>query len=884
MSMLLNPRNLRTENQVHPLGICIRNPRFSWSLSDGGARGVRHAAWQIECVDATGTKVWDSGMMSGGELSCECRGDLLRSFSCYKWRVRCWSADGTCGHDSPWARFETAGLDAADLKASWITHPAPAGYYEGSWESGVPNEKSEQGKSLHYPGIYCSRAFALKGRKIVRARALVTGVGVYALYMNGHQMNDDILSPATTDFHRRVLYSVYDITPYLACRHDEQVVTLALGNGRHIALYGFGKPRGWLQILLEAEDGSVEWVCSGKGWVAGDGPVRENSIFNGERYDARMRVPSCAEDLSGNVPAEVVEGYPLEAAQIPPIRVEKEIAPLRMWRSNDCFLYDFGQNFSGTVRLRLSVPRGTELRLSFAELIHADGTLNPASNRAARCSDCYVACGEPGETWQPTTTYHGFRYMSMEGYPGVPGSDTVTGLFFHTEVEREGDFSCSLQLFNDIHRAILWGQLSNLMGIPTDSPQRDERHGWLGDAVLCSEECILNFGAVAFWEKFLQDIVDTQLPDGSITDVAPKFWMSKPADPAWGTALISIAWSLYRIKGDRRILEKHYMAFCAYISFLVTAAEGFLIENLGTFGDWCAPGMVFPRKTGLAFTSTWYFQHDCGLLADIAAVLEKSADAHHFRELQENILSAMNARFRKQKWYESLPVSRWDFPDQTSQALALCSLLAQGEERKTVAAALDWLVTADSGDHVGTGIHGTRYLLEALTNNGFAEKAFTIASQETFPGWGYMLREGATTLWERWEKIETSGMNSHNHIILGSIDLWLYGAVAGIAVDGSRQVRVSPGILSKIDHAFARLEVPAGTVSIAWLRRGEGIDLELRIPPGCSGTLCMPAGFELAGLRSTPSDGTQEDLPVTGRDIVEIDSGWYKARLNRKGT
>jgi alpha-L-rhamnosidase len=882
--MLLNPRKLRTENQVHPLGICVRNPLFSWSLTDAGERGVRHAAWQIELVDATGTKVWDSGMMSGDELSYECQGNVVRSFSCYQWRVRCWSADGTCGADSPWARFETAALDAADLKASWITHPAPASHYEGSWESGVPNEKSANEKSIHFLGIYCSCVFALKGRRITRARAFATGVGVYTLYMNGKQVNDDVLSPATTDFRKRVLYSVYDITPHLLYGRDEQVVTLALGNGRHIALYGFGKPRGWLQILLEVEDGSVEWVCSGRGWVAGDGPVRENSIFNGERCDARMRVPSCAEDLSGLVPAEIIAGYPLEAAQIPPIRVEKEIEPVRMWRAHDCFLYDFGQNFSGAVRLRLSVPRGTELRLSFAELIHADGTLNPASNRAARCSDSYIARGEPGETWQPTTTYHGFRYLSMEGYPGVPASDAVTGLFFHTEVEREGDFFCSLPLFNDIHRAILWGQLSNLMGIPTDSPQRDERHGWLGDAMLSSEECILNFGTVAFWEKFLQDIVDTQLPDGSITDVAPKFWMSKPADPAWGSALISIAWSLYRFKGDRRILEKHYSAFSAYIEYLAAAAEGFLIENLGTFGDWCAPGMVFPRKTGLVFTSSWYFQHDCGLLADIAAVLEKPADVSRYRALQEKTGAAMNARFRKEKWYESLPVSRWDFPDQTSQALALCSPLVQGEERKTVAAALDWLVTADSGDHVGTGIHGTRYLLEALTNSGFAEKAFTIASQETYPGWGYMLREGATTLWERWEKIESSGMNSHNHIMLGSIDLWLYGAVAGIRIDGCRQIRFSPGILLKIDHACARLEVPAGTASISWLRRGEGIDLELRIPPGCSGTLCLPAGFELAELHTSPSHGTHERLPAPARDIVEIDSGWYTARLGKRGT
>jgi alpha-L-rhamnosidase len=879
--MRMAPRKLRTEHLIHPLALDTPVPRFSWCLADSGQKGTRQSAWQVELTDADGGLLWDSGKRAGQELSVECEKNVLRPFSCYRWRVRCWDGEGACGPDSEWACFETVAFDVAELRAQWITHPAPAHYYEGSWESGVPNVKSAEEKSLHYMGIYCSRIFSLKGRKITRGRALVGGVGVHTLYLNGIQVNDDILSPAQTDYTKRVLYSVYDITPCISRDRDAQCVTLALGNGRHIALYGFGKPRGYVQILLEADDGSAEWVCSDGSWKACAGPVRENSIFNGESYDARLHVPSCAEDLSHAVMAEVVDGYPLHAAIIPPIRMEKEIEPVRVWRVSEGFMYDFGQNFSGAARLRLSVPRGTELRLSFAELIHADGALNPASNRAARSCDRYIAAGEDGETWQPTTTYHGFRYLYLEGYPGVPASDTVTGLFFHTEVEREGDFSCSYQLFNDIHRNILWGQLSNLMGIPTDSPQRDERHGWLGDALLSSEECILNFGAVSFWEKFMQDIADTQSPDGSITDVAPKFWMSKPADPAWGSAFISIAWSLYRFKGDRAILAKHYAAFCAYIGFLDRAAEGFLIEKLGTFGDWCAPGMVFPRKTGLVFTSSWYFQHDCGMLADIAEVLGRTGDATRFQALRAKIVEAMNKAFRKERWYESLPVSRWDFPDQTTQVLALCSPLVEGEDRKLIAAALDRLLTADSGDHLGTGIHGTRYLLEALTAAGRAEKAFTVASQETFPGWGYMVREGATTLWERWEKVESPGMGSHNHIMLGSIDLWFYGTVAGITIaeKDCRQIHFSPGILEKISHAYARIEIASGTASIAWKRRAGNIDFELRIPPGSTGMLHVPAGFDLKGLYCAPSHSPKAIAPVTPGAVVKIDSGWYSGEL-----
>jgi alpha-L-rhamnosidase len=884
------PWNLRTEDMVRPLAIDTRAPRFSWRPPDAGERGARQTAWQVECVDAGGGPVWDSGKRPGGDLAVEYGGEALRSFSLYRWRLRSWDAGGARGADSAWAAFETAALDPGDLTARWITHPSPTAYREGSWESGVPNEQSSPEKSVHYMGIYCAKAFALGGRKVRRARALVAGVGACALFVNGGKAHADILSPPQTDYAKRVLYSVYDITPLLAPAAEEQCVALALGNGRHIALYGFGRPRGYVQILLEAEDGSVEWVRSDGTWTAGEGPVRENSIFNGERYDARLGVPACAGDLRGAARAVVVDGYPLCAARIPPITVEREIAPVRAWRAGDGFMYDFGQNFSGAARLRLSVPRGTEIRMSFAELAHADGTLNPASNRAARSSDSYVARGEPGETWQPSMTYHGFRYMLLEGFPCVPPSDAVTGVFFHTEAEREGDFSCSHALFNDIHRNILWGQLSNLMGLPTDSPQRDERHGWLGDALLSSEECILNFGAVGFWEKFIQDIVDTQMPDGSITDVAPKFWMSKPADPAWGSALISISWSLYRFKGDVALLRKHYPAFTAYIGYLERAAEGFLIEKLGTFGDWCAPGMVYPKKTNPVFTSSWYFQHDCGLLADIAEALGQTADCRRFRGLQGRIVAAMNARFRKGARYETQAVTPWDFPDQTSQAMALCSPLVEEGERAAVAATLDRLVTTDSGDHVGCGIHGARYLLHALTEGGYAEKAFTVAAQETFPGWGYMVREGATTLWERWEKIESPGMNSHNHIMLGSIDVWFYESVAGMAVSRTdwRRLLFTPGLFQRIGHAYARMEVPAGAASISWRRRtdaplraagGRGITVEIRVPPGCTGTLCVPDGFALTRLRLTPSCGREAEIPVPSGGTVELDSGWYTAEL-----
>ena len=875
------PRDLRTEHRDAPLDVDALRPRFSWRPTDTGRRDARQSAWQIEAADDGGRLVWDSGSRPGAEVEAAYDGVPLRPFSRYRWRVRCWDEHGDVSGYAPWVPFETAALSPVDFRGTWITHPNPARYDEGSWESGVPKERTALEQSVHYLGIYCATSFSLNGRDLRRARALVCGVGAFCVYLDGRRVGEDILSPAPTDYRKRALYTVYDIGPFIDPDRGEHCIAVALGNGRHIALYGFGKPRAYVQVLLETEDGETRWVCSDGSWKVGEGPLRENSIFNGERFDARMPIPSGSADLEGAVDAEVVEGYPLRAAMLPPIRVDQRIAPVRRWRAGEGFVYDFGQNFSGAIELRLSVPRGTELRLRFAELIHADGTLNPSSNRAARSCDRYIASGVEGETWQPAMTYHGFRYAMLEGYPGVPGTDTVTGLFFHTAVRREGEFACSYPLFDQIHRNVVWGQLSNLMGIPTDSPQRDERHGWLGDAMLSAEECILNFGANGFYEKYLQDIVDTQSADGSITDVAPKFWMDKPADPAWGTALLSIAWLLYRYQGDRGPLERHYDAFRRYLGFLERSAEDFIIENLGTFGDWCAPGMVVPRKTDLSFTATWYFQHDAGTLANIADVLGDAGEAARCRTLRLRIVDAMNARFRRGDHYETTPLSPWDMPDQTSQAMALCSPLVPIEDRAAVAAALGRLVTSESGDHIGTGIHGAHYLLIALTDTGHAEKAFAVAAQESYPGWGYMIREGATTLWERWEKIETAGMNSHNHVMLASIDRWFYGAVAGLSIGeaGFREIVFSPGRLGKISWAHARIETPTGAAAISWKRAGEDIDLDIRIPPGCRGRLRLPAGFAVGSLESTPAGGDREPLAGCAPTAPSMDSGWYHARL-----
>jgi len=867
------PEELLCEHAKTPLGVDIPQPRFSFRIPAATPPTWSFIAYQLLVIDEDGSVIWDTGTCNDARtVQVVYAGKPLRPFSWYRWRVRLMGRKDEWEPWSPESRFETALLCARDLQAKWISAPDPTWYQAGRWESGEPHQQTSADEGKHTFGIYLSAVLTLQqpSRHIKRARAFVTGVGVYRLYVDQEPVGEHLLSPAQTDYVKRVLYDVLPLDAKfhagVAQRHP---ITLFLGNGRHIALYGFGKPRGFVQILIDYDDGNRQWFCTDERWEVTDGPILQNSLFNGELYDSNRRTTPYgrqtvgAEKEGGTVKgAEVVEAYPIQAAALPPITIEHTLAAKKLWKTSAGYVYDFGQNFSGFVRLvTKSQPKGTRLTLRFAELVDNEGNLNPSSNRKAQATDIYLCNGGPID-WHPISTYHGFRYVLLSGYAGVPALHTLQGLFIHTETQRRGTFACSHEGLNRVHEAILWGLRSNMMGIPTDSPQRDERQGWLGDALLAAPAALLNYEATLFYEKFLQDIVDTQDEDGSITDVAPSFWMKKPADPAWGSAFISIAWYLYLYCGDEQVLHRYFAHMQRYIEFLLSHADGGIVTELGTFGDWCAPGLVTSKKTGLPFISTWYLHHDLALMEKIAHVVGNEREEKRYRGMKERIGEALRERYWKGTYMESLPMTPWDFPDQTSQAMALASDVLETEEAAGLAAYLDNLVAATSGDHVGTGIHGTKYLLEQLTRWGHQEKAFTIATQESYPGWLYMLREGATTLWERWEHITCEGMNSHNHIMLGSIDQWFYEKVAGIMpmAAGWSEIGFAPARFTRLSFASATVDTPYGEAAVSWERNDARVHISMTVPQGTRGLLF---------LRERNQDYQWESLPYEARiDLV----------------
>ncbi|HTQ53854.1 MAG TPA: family 78 glycoside hydrolase catalytic domain [Bryobacteraceae bacterium] len=798
------PAGLRCEYLTDPLGVDVRQPRLSWVL-EHSARGERQSAYQVLVSlhsEVTAGDVWDSGKVTGAEpVQVAYGGKALVSGQTYYWRVRFWDSQDRASPYSEVARFETGLFDAGDWKGRWI---------------GGANQMR--------------REFTLPERPL-RARAYVAGLGYYELRINGHKVGDHVLDPAWTTYDKRVLYTVYDVTERL--RKGPNAVGVMLGNG-------WFKSRALrMQIHAELEDGrSIDVVTDGS-WKAIAGPIREDSIYNGEVYDARLETPGWDRpgfDDAHWKAAELIDGPHgvLSAQMMPPIRVTDTIVPVRMTTPRPgVYIYDLGQNISGVMELRVRGPRGTRVELRHAELLYDDGTLNVENLRSAKATDVYFLRGDGREeVYQPRFTYHGFRYVELTGYPGAPKFDTLRAKVVHSAVRPTGGFTSSKQILNLIQKNIVWGIQDNLHSIPTDCNQRDERQGWMADAHLYSETAMLNFDMPAFYTNFLRDIHDVQAADGTITDTVPHIWGSRPADPAWGLAYPLITWYMYEYYGDRRILEEHYAGVKAWTDYLRTRSkEGIL--DYSYYGDW-----VPIEKTPGSLVSTFCYYWSADLVSRMALILGKSGDAASYRNLAGTIKDAFNARF----W--NTATDKYGNGTQTSQILPLFAGMVPQERRGEVFGALrdDLVYTRDT--HLTTGILGTKYLFPLLTETGNSDLAYELATQTTYPSWGYMVANGATTLWELWQNKTGPSMNSHNHPMFGSLGAWFYNALAGINPDiskpGFEHIVIAPQVVRDLKWASGSLDTIRGRVASSWTRTDTGLRLDVVIPTGSDAEVRLP--------------------------------------------
>lgn len=887
------PFDLRCEFLRDPVGVDTARPRLSWRL-ESAERGDRATAFHVVVSSAAELAasgvgdLWDSGLIETvGPPRIEYQGEPLSSCARSFWRVRWRDRSGAL---SPWsepASFVTAFLAEGEWKPRWISARSPREFRS----RGTVVLGESGGEAVQYHAIYLRREFAAR-EKPALALAFVSGLGSNEFRLNGERVGDRVLDPGWTDYRKRALFSSYDVTGLI---REKNAAGLILGNGRHVKDLGYDPPKAACRIEVEYESGDREIVMSDENWRTSPGPIQENGLYFGEKYDARLEMPGW--DLPGFDDASWdkavnVQGPPLVSQMMPPIRVTETIRPVKVAPAGaGSWIFDFGQNFSGWTRLRVEGPRGTEIRLRHAELLHEDGSLNTGPNENAEAVDTYVLRGGGSETWEPAFTYHGFRYVGLSGYPGEPSAETLEGRFVHSDVARTGRFACSHELINRIHANVGWGQLSNLMSIPTDCPQRDERHGWLGDAYLSAEEAMFNFDMAAFYGKFLDDIRLAVREDGSLPDVAPAYLpRTYPADPAWGSAYAGILWLMYEHYEDARLLARHCGPLKRYIEFLGRNADGFIIRTLGKYGDWCPPGSVTAKKTPVELTSTWSYYHDVLIAGRIARVLGRSDDARLFEKLAAEIREAFNAAFLSGGQYAAVRASRIDtYPNQTSNVLPLQLDMVPPSEKEKVVAALLESVERHQDFHVDTGILGTRGLLDVLTRCGRGETAFRVATQTSYPGWGYMIAEGATTLWERWERLTGSAMNSQNHIMLGAIDAWFYRTIGGLSPlePGWKKIGIRPRPFSGLSHAEASVETVRGKVRCAWRKEETGLRLEASVPVGATARIAVPAAVPGSPIYESGRNVWQEEKAVAsangvtavGRDgdavVFETESGEY---------
>ncbi len=705
------------------------------------------------------------------------------------------------------------------------------------------------------------------------ARLFATALGLYECEVNGQRVGDHVFAPGWTDYLKRVQYQEFDISGLL--QPGGNAMGAILGDGWYCGRiawcprqsYG-DRPQLLMRLEIAFEDGSSLEVVTDESWKTQTGPILANDLLDGEAYDARLELGGWSEpgyEDSAWSPSSIMPdpGIALDQSASPPVRRKEEIRPIGKGHSENVF--DLGQNFTGRVRIGVEAPAGTTLTIRYAEILKADKKPYYENLRSARATDYYTCKGGGLETWEPRFTFHGFRYVEVGGLPKGCKFE-ISGIVLHSDTPLTGHFACSNPLLNQLQHNILWGQKSNFLEVPTDCPQRDERLGWTGDAQVFIRTACFNMDVQGFFRKWMQDVRDSQWENGSVPSYVPQHEMTvHDGGPAWSDATVICPWTIYLCYNDTAILETHYASLQRYIDYLVDSSRELIrshpdLDTWKGYGDWLAlDGSTSPMGfTPKDLIGTAFLAHDASLMSRIARVLGKPADEARYEELRGRVVEAFQRRF-------VTPEGLLAAATQTAYVLALHFDLLTPENRFTATKELVRAIE-ENGCHIATGFVGTPYICQVLEDNGHLDLAYKLLEQETFPSWLFPVKNGATTIWERWDGwtpekgFQDVGMNSFNHYAYGAIGAWMYGTVAGLELDpsepGYRHIFFRPRPGGSITWAEARLKTAQGEAGIRWDLKDASLELKLQVPANARATLLPPPGFAAPAIEF--GSGTHE--------------------------
>lgn len=847
--------SLLCEHMVNPLGIDKKNPRFSWKI-ESDKKNVLQKSYHIlvasskEILDRNEGDVWDSGIKKAeSSLWINYEGKELESRKEYFWKVKVVTNKGKSSWSEP-AYWSMGFLDSNEWSAQWIG-------LDKLFDGDTLANKSR------LSARYLRKEFELTSQNIKRATIYITGLGQYEAYINNEKIGDAVLAPTLTDFLHSVKYNTFDITENI--KSGDNIISVILGNGRYFStryegsgrMRHFGFPKLLAQIEIEFENGEKQIIVSDKSWkITPFGPIVSNNEFDGEVYDARKEIVGWTQlnfDDSQWYSVELVkapEGK-LSAQMNPNLKIMEEIKPIKiMQQGKKQYVVDMGQNMVGWLHLKIrNSSSGDVIKMRFAENINPDGTINTANFRRAEVTDYYICKGERVEEWEPKFVYHGFRYIEISG--GDFQLSDFTGKVIYDEMETVGSFETSEPLLNQIFKNAYWGIRGNYRSFPTDCPQRDERQGWLGDRTTNVYGEAYIFDNYNLYYKWLEDIRFAQRESGSIPDVVPNFWVwpGYTDNVTWPHAYFTIVDMLLNQYGDVRAVEENYVPMKKWIDMMrfKYLKDGIMTND--RYGDWCvppeSPKMIHSkdstRITDGDYIGTAFYYRTLDIMQKYAKILNKSEDIESFENEKEQIKLNFNERFfdKNSKTYSNNTA--------TANLIALAFDLVPTEYRDVVVENLISKIKNDDNSHISTGVIGTQWLMRGLTENRYGDLALKIATNRDYPSWGYMIDNGATTIWELWNgNTANPSMNSGNHVmLLGDLIIWFYQYIGGIRPmensSGFKEFILKPEMYnSHLEFCNTSFNSPYGIIESNWRKQNDYFEWDFTIPANSSAIVYIP--------------------------------------------